>query len=442
MVKENWIECPFEKLISTVSSGFACAKRNEVSKETAGSYPHLRPNNVGYFGQMNLEKIVYIPEHLVDNKKKFLPKDSILFNNTNSIELVGRCIYIQDQVNYAYSNHLTCIELNTSAKPWAEYISRYIDFLWHKGFFSNSCKKWVGQAGIGQNILKQIIIPLPPCPEQRRIVERIERLFERIDRAKKLVQAVLDSSETRKAAILHKAFSGKLTAKWREENGVGMESWKCVELGECIKKIEAGKSFKCIERPPENGEVGVVKVSAVSWGIFQPHESKTCMSNEQVNEAYIIKDGDFLFSRANTIQLVGACVIVDNIRMRLMLSDKILRFIFNSSCQSEYIMYYLRSKSGRDQIESLSSGNQDSMRNVSQNSIKKIVIKLPTILEQYEIVRIINGLYLNEQRAHKLYDVVDKIDIMKKSILAHAFRGELGTNNHKEESALCLLKEM
>jgi type I restriction enzyme S subunit len=68
--------------------------------------------------------------------------------------------------------------------------------------------------------------------EQRRIVDRIESLFAKLDQAKELAQNALDTFETRKAAILHKAFTGELTAKWREKNGVGMESWEEKRFGD------------------------------------------------------------------------------------------------------------------------------------------------------------------------------------------------------------------
>jgi len=69
-------------------------------------------------------------------------------------------------------------------------------------------------------------VPVPPLAEQQRIVDRIESLFAKLDEAKEKAQAVVDSFETRKAAILHKAFTGELTAKWREEHGVSIDNWK------------------------------------------------------------------------------------------------------------------------------------------------------------------------------------------------------------------------
>ena len=86
-------------------------------------------------------------------------------------------------------------------------------------------------------------------------------------------------------------------------------SWACARVSDLLSGIETGKSFKCDERPPQHDEVGVVKVSAVSWGEYREQESKTCLDAERVNAELYVQPGDFLFSRANTQELVGACVI-------------------------------------------------------------------------------------------------------------------------------------
>lgn len=88
--------------------------------------------------------------------------------------------------------------------------------------------------------LKSMPFPLPPFHEQRRIVRRVESLFTKLDEAKEKAQAVVDSFEIRKAAILHKAFTGELTAKWREEHGVRMESWEKKSVGELCISLKYG----------------------------------------------------------------------------------------------------------------------------------------------------------------------------------------------------------
>jgi len=162
--------------------------------------------------------------------------------------------------------------------------------------------------------------------------------------------------------------------------------WRWRSLGELLTDIEAGKSFKCDERPPTASDIGVVKVSAVTWGEFDEHESKTCTDPSRVDPHLFIQAGDFLFSRANTIKLVGAAVVVGAVSGRLMLSDKILRLRFAEDVDPSWVLYVLRSSWGRAEIERLATGNQESMRNIGQDRIRQIRIPWVQHAEQKRIV--------------------------------------------------------
>lgn len=162
-------------------------------------------------------------------------------------------------------------------------------------------------------------------------------------------------------------------------------SWATVPLGSVLSRIEAGASFRCEERPPREQETGVAKVSAVTWGEYDEEESKTVLSSDRIDERFLIRPGDFLFSRANTISLVGACVIARRVNRRVMLSDKILRFHF-AGAEPAYVLHFLRSPAGRSEIERLSTGNQESMRNIGQDRIKAIQLPLPPLAEQRRII--------------------------------------------------------
>ncbi len=293
----------------------------------------------------------------------------------------------------------------------------------------NKFMKGDNSPSIRKNDIENFPFPLPTLDEQQRIVDRIEFLFAKLDEAKAKAEAVLDGFEIRKAAILHKAFTGELTAKWREENGIENDSWKEKDFAYIIRNIKAGKNLRCEERPPQENEIGIVKVSAVTWGFFNELESKTCIDPSVYNKNIQIKKGDFLFSRANTIQLIGNCVIVENIHKKLILSDKILRLEINKNISNKYILYFSMSTKYRKQITSLASGNQDGMRNISQKNLLKIKIPLPTEEEQQGIVRILDNLLAKEQQAKEAAEtVLHQINLMKKAILARAFRGELGTH--------------
>lgn len=202
--------------------------------------------------------------------------------------------------------------------------------------------------------------------------------------------------------------------------------WSLVPLGELLTAIDSGKSFKCEERPPEAHEVGVIKVSAVSWGEYQESESKTCVDAERIEPNYFVRPGDFLFSRANTIDLVGACVIVGRVSKRLMLSDKILRFHFAAEELKPWVLQFLRSKAGRDQIELLASGNQESMRNIGQERLRQIQIPLPPSSECESI-----GFKLDEllsqlaAASNELSTAWRKLGRLRQSLLKSAVEGVL-----------------
>lgn len=202
--------------------------------------------------------------------------------------------------------------------------------------------------------------------------------------------------------------------------------WSLVPLGELLTAIDSGKSFKCEERPPEAHEVGVIKVSAVSWGEYQESESKTCVDAERIEPDYFVRPGDFLFSRANTIELVGACVIAGHVTKRLMLSDKILRLRFAMEDLKPWILQYLRSKAGRDQIELLASGNQDSMRNIGQERLRQILVPLPPSNERESIGFKLDEL-LSELAAasDELFAAKRKLGLLRQSLLKSAVEGTL-----------------
>ncbi|MEP7283186.1 MAG: hypothetical protein ABI696_14505, partial [Rubrivivax sp.] len=201
--------------------------------------------------------------------------------------------------------------------------------------------------------------------------------------------------------------------------------WQRVSLSQLLTRIEAGKSFRCDERPPADHEVGIVKVSAVTWGRYDEQESKTITDAERVNESYLIRKGDFLFSRANTVQLVGACVLVHGAEKRLLLSDKILRLVMGDEWKP-WVLWFLRSAGGRRQLEALSTGNQESMRNIGQQRIGQIEVPVAPPNEVERIVSRIEELFSEIDEGERALERVRKlVERYRQSVLNAAVTGEL-----------------
>lgn len=248
----------------------------------------------------------------------------------------------------------------------------------------------VGRPRLNQAEIKSLAIPLPPSMQaQDEIVAAIERQFTRVDAGVAGLRRVRTEVRRYRAAVLNCAWSGcfdeittdALRAQTDHAIPTAPTGWQLAQLGSLVSTIEAGRSFRCEERPPRPGEVGIVKVSAVTWGRFNADESKTITDSARVDPRLIIRSGDFLFSRANTIELVGACVIADSVNRHLILSDKILRLQI-AGASPAWVLWMLRSPRGRAEIERLATGNQESMRNIGQDRIRQIEIPVPTMAEQ------------------------------------------------------------
>ncbi len=281
------------------------------------------------------------------------------------------------------------------------------------------------QPNISQTILKNLELPLPPKETQQRIVSKIEELFSELDKGIEELKTAQKQLKVYRQAVLKWAFEGKLTNE-DVKDGELPEGWRQTNLGEFIMHIGSGKSFRCDERPPKVNEVGIIKVSAVTWGFFDEEESKTCLSTDLFNENYLVKEGDFLFSRANTLELIGACVIVKAVTKTLMLSDKILRFTFHKDVLKKYVLYYLRSRKGRREIERLSTGNQESMRNIGQEKIKQIAIPITTPEEQQQIVQEIESrLSVCDKIEESITASLKQAEALRQSILKKGFEGKL-----------------
>lgn len=341
-------------------------------------------------------------------------------------------------------------------------------------------------------------VPVAPLAIQDRIVEKLEELLSDLDAGVAELKAAQKKIAQYRQSLLKAAVEGSLTADWRAKNppaesGAQLlqrilterrarweakqlakfneqgktppkdwqkkypepvqpesadlpelpelpEGWVWATVDCLLSGIETGKSFKCVERPPTADETGVVKVSAVSWGEYDEQESKTCTDEERVSPELMVKSGDFLFSRANTVELVGACVIAKKVSLNVMLSDKILRLVLVLDELKPWLLYLLRSKIGRRQIELLATGNQESMKNIGQERLRSIAIPLgPKGELDYAIALVEQELTSASQQISANEFGLKQATAQRQNILRAAFSGQLVPQDPNDEPASVLL---
>lgn len=299
-----------------------------------------------------------------------------------------------------------------------------------------SSVRGVTRPRIGLRDLGAFSLNLPPLAEQRRIVAKLDALSARTSRARADLDRIPVLAERQRRALLSAAFGGALTP----EDAAG--AWARRSIGSLIDGITGGKNLRCEERPPAPNELGVVKVSAVTWGRFNPEAAKTLPSTFSPPTRTLIRDGDLLISRANTLELVGAVALVADAPGNLYLSDKVLRLEMPDE-HKRWLMWFLRSPEGRAAIEARATGNQLSMRNLSQDALRAIEVPWPEASVRQDLVSRIEATFAEIERlvieasvARRLLDQLDG------AMLAKAFRGELVPQDPADEPASVLLNRM
>ena len=435
---ENWCWTRIG-MVSNFERGITFPAAAKEAAPTEDNIPCLRTANV----QENLEidDMIYVNrDFMKGNIAKLVRENDIIMSSANSRELVGKSSLV---THIPFPMTFGGFVLNIRAK---EMSSKYLFyFLRHEflaGKFIGESSQTTNIANINTTTLGNYEIPLPPLPEQQRIVDRIESLFAKLDEAKEKAQAVVDSFETRKAAILHKAFTGELTAKWREEHGVGMESWKTRELAECFEIVSGIQ--KTPARSPKDNPVPYLTVANVYRGRIDLSDIRYFEVTSKEIEKLKLQDKDILIVEGNgSGNEIGRCAIWHNELPLCIHQNHIIRMRRKTAdILPEYALHYLNSEAGKSIMRERSKTTAG-LFNLSAGKIKTIPLPMASLDEQSEIIHLIDSLFEKEQWVKESAEaVLNQIDLMKKSILARAFRGELGTNDPSEESAVELLKQV
>lgn len=189
--------------------------------------------------------------------------------------------------------------------------------------------------------------------------------------------------------------SGKRFAKAiHSEEGIPLPNgWRWVLLEALLAKSESGWSPQCDSQPRRSGEWGVLKVSAVTWGIFNPEENKRLPLSLEARHECEVRPGDFMLSRANTAELVARSVIApDDCPEKLLMSDKIVRLVFLDDRLKPWVNLVNNSELARSYYKARATGTSDSMRNVSRQVIHELPIPLPSLEVQERVLKALDRL--------------------------------------------------
>ena len=430
-VPENWVWVRLGSFIDLLR-GVSYKKHDVHNEKMENDCLILRGGNIIEGGlDLNADN-VYVDKSLVSEAQLIRRNDIIIVSSTGSVKVIGRAgLAFCDYNDVAFGAFLTL------ARPKNRCNKSFVDLFFQSFLYRQRIRELASGVNIN-NIRSEYItnmqFPLPPLSEQQRIVERIEELFAKLDEAKERLQVVADSFAVRKAAILHKAFTGELTKQWRRENGVSDESWEEKKLGE-VGVLERGRS----KHRPRNDE-------RLFGGIYPFIQTGDIANADMFIEKHNQTLSDFGMQQSKLFAKNTICItIAANIGKVAILSydscfpDSVVGLTTDEKTDFKYVYYYLSTQ----QKELESKAPATAQKNINLKVLNDLDIHIPTIPEQHEIVRLIDDLLARERAAQQAAEqALASIDLMKKSILARAFRGELGTNKASEASALELLRQV
>ncbi|WP_314327641.1 restriction endonuclease subunit S [Fusobacterium pseudoperiodonticum] len=484
-IPSNWVWTRLGNIYN-LFTGNSIPESKKTTKyiNLSNGYKYIATKDISYNGEINYENGVIIPY----NEEKFKvakARSSLLCIEGGS---AGRKVGIVDR-DVCFVNKLCCFESNSNLE--SKIIYYYIKSENFLSLFRENMNGLIGGVSLGN--LKKIEFPLPPLNEQKRIVEKLDFLFEKTKRAKEIIEEVKVDIENRKISILDRAFKGTLTSKWRNEN-------KTSDVKELLKSINDEKIKKweedCLQaekddnKKPKKPIIKEVKDMIVpvdeqpyklpdSWVWTRWKEVTEIFSARRVLQEDWKKEG-IPFYRAREIIKLSINGYVDN---ELFISEehylKLLKisripktndlmvsavgtlgstyvvksedkFYYKDASvlcvspkkdiNSYYLKYLMESFYMKEQIKLNSKGSTVDTLTISK--YENFFIPLPPLEEQQEIVRVLDGVLENENKVKELLELEERIEILEKSILHKAFKGELGTQNSSDESALNLLKSL
>ena len=271
--------------------------------------------------------------------------------------------------------------------------------------------------GIKLDVLEKIPFPLPPTlAEQQRIVSRIESLFTKLDEAKDKAQSVVDGFELRRAAVLHKAFSGQLRIDNEE---LKIEDWEETTIGECCKLGSGGTPSKSHPEYYENGTLPWLKTGEIDWNDIYEVEEKITQEGIDNSSAKIFPAESVVVAMYGMGVTRGKAAII---KIPTTTNQAVCVLQPNEKLNNRFLFYYFMCNYWQVREQSV-GGNQ---LNLSGKIIAGFPIKLPPLNYQLSIVNFLDTVLEKESRAKEAAGaVLDQIDLLKKSILARAFRGKL-----------------
>lgn len=278
-------------------------------------------------------------------------------------------------------------------------------FLKSKTDYLNSLGRGATFKEISKSIVENIEIPLPEVNQQKEIAEKFKKLEQLISLRKQQLAKLDELVKARFVEMFGNPSNNSLGFPYEP-------------LSNCLLSIENGKSFVCSNDMRQEENPAILKLSAVTYGVYQQDENKAILDSSMFVKSAEVHKGDLLFTRKNTPELVGMCAYVNDTAPNLMMPDLIFRLNTNEKINKIFLWKLINHEFFRGKIQNIATGSAKSMSNISKERLEKLAIILPPLHLQNDFAALVERV---DQQKQTIQQSLEKLELLKKALMQEYF---------------------
>jgi type I restriction enzyme S subunit len=294
---------------------------------------------------------------------------------------------------------------------------------------------------LAKESLESTLMLQPSRGEQIAITVFLDRATQKIDALVAKKERLIELLQEKRAALITHAVTKGLpsTSSGQVTHSVPMKDsgvewlgqipahWSVKRLKFSLRSIEQGWSPSCLNRTADLDEWGVLKVGCVNGTEFNPEEHKALPVELSPIPELEVEPGDILMSRANTRELLGSAAVVEAVRPKLLLCDKLYRLkVANQEVDRRFLVLVLGSANSRFQMEREATGASGSMQNIGQETVRNILLPIPPVQEQEAIVGSLAGETAKlDALIAKVREGIEKLKEYRTALISAAVTGKI-----------------
>ena len=348
------------------------------------------------------EKFSHISDECnVQMRRSQLQENDILFSIAGAI---GRSAIVTKEILPANTNQALAI----IRVPKGKIDYNYLLYALSSSAINQQAtqhQQGVAQLNISLKNVSDFLLPIYTEAMQKRIVHNLKKIDKLISLRK---QQLAKLDELVKARFVE-MFGNPVS------NTMG---WKSEQLVDCLQGIDNGKSFVCFNDTRQGQEPAMLKLSAVTYGVYNQKENKVLLDDTMFIKAAEVHRGDLLFTRKNTPELVGRCAYVTNTEPNLMMPDLIFRLNPNDKINAIFLWKLINHELFREKIQNIATGSAKSMSNISKERLGKLKIIIPPIPLQNQFAAFVERI---DQQKQTVQQSLEKLELMKKALMQEYF---------------------